>query len=77
VLGADELRRKTGAKINALPAVRRIELALELGEADAMVLATVRGISVNEARQTPEQTEANESDMINEPNAISDACTGD
>jgi hypothetical protein len=48
---ADELRRQTHVLTRVLEPARRIELALELGDADAALVAESRGLSLDEARR--------------------------
>ena len=47
---ADDLRAGTRELIARLDPMARLQLALELGDADAAAFATLKGLSVTEAR---------------------------
>jgi hypothetical protein len=48
---ADALRERTHTAVARLAPMARVRLALELGDADANLVATSRGVSVDEARR--------------------------
>lgn len=47
---ADQFREETRRKTRALPILDRIQLAFELGDADAAVLAAAKGLTLAEAK---------------------------